>query len=42
MTTATRSKTKPKSKRPTPEEKLVEEIINLMETGTQPWRKEWN
>lgn len=42
MTTATRSKAKPKSKKPTPEEKLVEELINLMESGKQPWRKEWD
>jgi antirestriction protein ArdC len=44
MTTATRSKSraKPKSKKPTPEEKLVEELINLMESGKQPWRKEWD
>ncbi len=42
MTTATRSKTKPKSKKPTPEEKLVEELITLMESGKQPWRKEWD
>ena len=42
MTTATRSKAKPKSKKPTPEEKLVEELITLMESGKQPWRKEWD
>ena len=42
MTTATRSKAKPKTKKPTPEEKLVEELINLMESGKQPWRKEWD
>jgi len=42
MTTATRTKTKPKSKKPTPEEKLVEELITLMESGKQPWRKEWD
>ena len=42
MTTATRSKTKPKSKKPTPEEKLVAELITLMESGKQPWRKEWD
>ena len=44
MTTATRSKAKakPKSNKPTPEEKLVEELITLMESGKQPWRKEWD
>ena len=42
MTTATRSKAKPKTKKPTPEEKLVEELITLMESGKQPWRKEWD
>ena len=44
MTTATRSKSraKPKSNKPTPEEKLVEELITLMESGKQPWRKEWD
>ena len=44
MTTATRSKSraKPKSKKPTPEEKLVKELITLMESGKQPWRKEWD
>ena len=42
MTTATRSKAKPKSNKPTPEEKLVQELINLMELGKQPWRKEWD
>ena len=42
MTTATRSKAKPKSKKLTPEEKLVAELITLMESGKQPWRKEWD
>ena len=40
MTTATRAKSK--SKKPTPEEKLVAELITLMESGKQPWRKEWD
>tara|TARA_B100000287_G_scaffold172773_1_gene162965 strand:- start:1504 stop:2448 length:945 start_codon:yes stop_codon:yes gene_type:complete len=44
MTTATRSKPRAKTKgnKPTPEEKLVAELIALMESGKQPWRKEWD
>ena len=45
MTTATRSKTRAKNseeKKRTPEEKLVEELIALMESGKEPWRKEWD
>ena len=40
MTTKNRSKSK--SNKPTPEEKLVAELITLMESGKQPWRKEWD
>ena len=40
MTTKNRSKSK--SNKPTPEEKLVAELITLMASGKQPWRKEWD
>ena len=40
MTTKNRSKSK--SNKPSPEEKLVAELITLMESGKQPWRKEWD
>ena len=37
---ATKERTK-KAAKPTPEEKLCGELIELMEKGKNPWRKEW-
>jgi antirestriction protein ArdC len=45
MTAATRSKSKPTNKTkavgPTPEEKLTQRLISLLEKGVNPWRREW-
>lgn len=39
--TATQTKTKKKYDGPTVEEKLCERMIELIESGVNPWRKEW-
>ena len=33
--------TRPKTKKQTPEEKICSEVIKLLESGVQPWQKEW-
>ena len=42
MTTATLKKPAVKKQKQKPDEKLVEELINLMESGKNPWIKEWD
>jgi antirestriction protein ArdC len=40
----TKAKAKPKARKhdgPSPEQKLTERLIELMESGVNPWRKEW-
>lgn len=39
--TATRSRSRRTYDGPSPEEKLVSSLVELMEQGTAPWRKEW-
>ena len=46
MATATATKAKPKARKaydgPSAEEKLVSSLVELLESGVNPWRKEWD